>query len=128
MNEIILDPGQWGLPQIGTDWLDGFEDCYLLVNPLYSTNDRVKYWRHAFEECHLGFGYGSDAGVFSGADIRAQIHTLNNGLTHVAVPCTWTALWILARLDFNDEFAFDAFASIQYCVYNGKANSQTPAL
>lgn len=114
MDIIITDPGQWGLPEIGTDWVEGFEDCYLIMNPMLCSDGLLSYWGHNLVRCDCHST--GDAGVFSGTQVRKYIHTLNNGLTHVAIPCTWTAFKIVARLDFNDEHAFDLFASVQYCV------------
>lgn len=96
---------------MGTDWLEGCEDQYIVLSLTHSTPEVTMFW-NAHES-----DYTSSiitAGRFDGGLIRAQIDRYNNGLSTVAVPLTSAALSILGLyIVVADYKMLDAFLTIE---------------
>lgn len=94
------------LPEIGTDWLDGLQDCYIIYSIKRSTPTDPQFWKASKH------GYASifTCGVFTKTEILGNIWQYNDGLNAVAIPLTHTALTLLGfsvKIDFSvlDRFA-----------------------
>jgi hypothetical protein len=102
------------LPDMGTDWLEGCEDLYIVISLSRSLPELTMFWT-ANE-----WGYTStliNAGRFPGLQIRAGIDKYNNGLSTVAVPLTRRALGLLGLYPLSiDHTVLDEFLTIEKIV------------
>lgn len=100
------------LPQLGTDWLEGCVDRYIIVSLKHSTPDSLYYWKAG----SLGYtNYPFTAGKYTRAEIEARPLYYNDGLNAVAVPLTATALQLIgfpSAVILSDEI-FDQFCNIR---------------
>lgn len=88
----------WVLPEIGTDWLDGLQNCYILLAPHLSQKGKPVFHRRGME----GFCNNVvEAGVTTGVEMAGQIWKYNDGTNVVAIPLTVTALSILGLMPNN---------------------------
>lgn len=104
--------GTWCLPCLGSDWLKGFTDHYILVNPVFSIGGKTAFYTGKKEITGNFF----DAGVIPGEKVRSKLFFYNDGLMMVAVPLTFTALRILSTIDTSDATAWDVFANTWACL------------
>ncbi len=80
------------LPVIGTDWLDGWVDKYVIFSLKRSTPERFSYWKAnnlGYTDCPF------TAGIYDKSDIEREPEHYNDGLNCVAIPLTATALQLL---------------------------------
>lgn len=103
--------GTWCLPVVGDDWLKGFTDYYVLVNPVFSIGGKIAFYT-AQKQITSNF---FDAGVVPGSRIRNKLFVYNDGIMMVAVPLTFTALRILMDIDTNDGSEYDVFSNVMVC-------------
>lgn len=105
------DAGTWVLPQIGTDWIKGFDDMYLLINPVFSIGGRIAYYTRNKEITTDFF----KAGILPGEKVRRKLFLYNDGIMMVAVPLTLTALTALMAIEANEGTEYDMFSNTLLC-------------
>lgn len=77
------------LPEVGTDWVEGCENQYIVISLKHSTVEITQFWKqsqHGYTVCPFF------AGRFSKETIERNIQQFNDGLNAVAIPLTHHAL------------------------------------
>lgn len=77
------------LPEIGTDWVEGCENQYIVISLKRSTIEVTQFWKQSergYTVCPFF------AGRFSKETIEDSIYQFNDGLNSVAIPLTHHAL------------------------------------
>jgi len=102
--------GKLVLPDMGTDWLEGCNDEYIILSLSHSTKEVSMFWRNEYTYTSSPI----NAGRFGGELVRANPDRYNNGLGSVAVPLTRTALTILGLYPVAVDYTtLDAFLTIE---------------
>jgi hypothetical protein len=102
------------LPEVGTDWLSGLQDCYVIYSIKRSEPGNPQFWTSG------GFGYATifSCGVFTKTEILGNIWRFNDGLNAVAIPLTFTAL---ETLGFVFKITIDEGSLIRFLNVAGSA-------
>lgn len=80
------------LPSFGDNWVDGYENKYIVLSLKHSTPGQFAFWK---ADC-LGYTwYLFNAGIYDVSDIEAQMQYFNDGIDAIAVPLTGHALELL---------------------------------
>lgn len=96
------------LPEVGTDWLFGLRDMYIILSLKHSTKEVPMFWKSG--DC--GYTeYLVNCGIYSKSQIDGQIWYYNDGINAVAVPLTATAFRTLGFQIVIDLAHIDQFAN-----------------
>src|SRR5688500_18269327 len=102
------------LPYMGTDWIEGYTDQYIIISLSHSTRESAMFWR-ADEQDYTSTLI--DAGKFPGEQVRANLDRYNNGLGTVALRFIRMALGILRLYPVAFDYSvLDAFLTIKKIV------------
>lgn len=87
------------LPEIGTNWLEGCHNQYVILSLKMSGHGFSMFWRpgHVIDGMPIkGYtGHILEAGKFDKLYVQANIRTYNDGVNSVAIPLTGDALHML---------------------------------
>ena len=98
------------LPDMGTDWIEGMEDRYVILSLTHSTPEFTMFWLPG----NLGYTTClANAGKYDVSLIQQKMGYYNDGINTVAVPLTITALNILGIATVLADYKMiDAFMTI----------------
>ncbi len=76
------------LPEVGSDWLFGLRDRYIILSLKHSSLEVAMFWKAD----DAGFtGSLVNAGKYTREEVESALGYYNDGINAVAIPCTQAA-------------------------------------